>query len=381
MSFSDLPFSQGPFAPHWVPKQYIENYFSSHQTDKYLVTNTTVEGISKLESAITSNSQWSLTLRRFHPVNQQDEWWQEDFDAVIIANGHYSVPYVPSVPGLEDYKTIFPDKVIHSKQFRSATDFTQQRVIIIGNSASGQDLTTSLVREAAHPIYQSRRSAGRWDGDEPPPGVEWKPVITRYERSGEIVFADGSTIPGDEIDKVIYCTGYKPSFPFWNIQRGGQPLYDYSEGRLVGSYLHTFFRELPSMAIIGLPRVLTFRSMEYQAIAVARVWSGRAVLPDKGEQKLWERNRVELTKRERRKFHDISWDDGETVQYLQALFDLAGLPRLDGSGRYPPVLDERTRWAIQNIKKYPEPKRKKDQDEDGYVVFSAGELKDSLHFI
>ncbi|KAJ5552411.1 FAD/NAD(P)-binding domain-containing protein [Penicillium frequentans] len=379
MSYSDLPFSYGPFVPHWVPKQYIENYFSSHGTDKYLITNTTVEDISKLDSPDPNNPRWSLTLRRFHPVNQQDEWWEEEFDAVIIANGHYSVPYVPKVPGLEEYMAKYPKRVMHSKQFCSATDFTQKRVMIIGNSASGQDLTTSLVREAAHPVYQSRRSAGRWDGDKPPEGVEWKSVITRYELSGDIVFSDGSVILGDEIDKIIYCTGYKPSFPFWNIQRGGQQLYDYHEDRLVGGYLHTFFQELPTLTIIGLPRVLTFRSMEYQAIAIARVWSGRSVLPDKQGQRLWEQNRAELTKRERRKFHDIPWDDGETVQYLQALFDIAGLPRFDGAGRFPPVLDERTRWAIRNIKKYPEPGR--NGTEDGYVIFNSAEVKDSLHFI
>lgn len=94
MSYSDLPFSYGPFVPHWVPKQYIESYFSSHGTDKYLITNTTVENISRLESPDLNNARWSLTLRQAHPVNQQDEWWEEEFDAVIIANGHYSVPYV-----------------------------------------------------------------------------------------------------------------------------------------------------------------------------------------------------------------------------------------------------------------------------------------------
>lgn len=286
---------------------------------------------------------------------------------------------MPKVLGLKEYMAKYPKRVMHSKQFRSATDFTRKRVIIIGNSASGHDLTTALVREAAHPVYQSRRSAGRWDGDKSPDGVEWKPIITRYELSGEIVFSDGSVVSGNKIDKIIYCTGYKPSFPFWNIKRGGQQLYDYHEDRLVGSYLHTFFQDFPTLAIIGLPRVLTFRSMEYQAIAIARVWSGRSVLPVKQEQQTWERNRVELTKRERRRFHDISWDDGETIQYLRALFDIAGLPRFDGAGRYPPVLDERTRWAIQNIKKYPEPER--NGNEDGYVIFSSAEVKDSLHFI
>ncbi|KAJ5902333.1 hypothetical protein N7495_002861 [Penicillium taxi] len=380
MSFSDLPFSYGPFAPHWVPKQYIENYFSSHHTDSYLITNTTVESITKSKSPDPNSEPiWSLILRRYNAVNQQDEWWKEDFDAVIIANGHYSVPYVPQVAGLEEYIRIYPDRVMHSKQFRSATDFTNQRIIVIGNSASGKDITTALVSEAAFPIYQSRRTPSRWDGDNPPPGVEWKPIITRYDPSGEIIFADGSVIAGDKIDKIIYCTGYKPSFPFWNVQQNGRQLYDYREDRLVGSYLHTFFSDLPTLAIIGIPRVLTFRSMEYQAIAVARVWSGRRSLPPTEEQERWERSRADLTKRERRRFHDIPWDNGDTCHYLQALFDISGLPTLDGAGRYPPVLDAKTRWAIQNIKKYPEPG--KTREKDGFVVVESSELKDSLHFI
>ena len=94
MSFSDLPFAYGPFVPHWVPKQYVENYFSAHHLDKYLVTNTTVEDVSKLENDPNEAPRWSLTLRRFNAVTQEDEWWRETLDAVIIANGHYSVPYV-----------------------------------------------------------------------------------------------------------------------------------------------------------------------------------------------------------------------------------------------------------------------------------------------
>lgn len=98
MSYSDLPFSYGPFAPHWVPKQYIENYFSSPHTDQYLIANTTVENVSRLESTrLDEGPRWSLTLRRFNAIKQQVEWWQESFDAVIIANGHYSIPYVGKI--------------------------------------------------------------------------------------------------------------------------------------------------------------------------------------------------------------------------------------------------------------------------------------------
>ena len=90
MSFSDERFAYGPFAPHWVPKQYIQNYFSSHKIDQYLVLNTTVEDVSRS----THRDEWNLTLRRYDPIRGVDTWWEEQFDAVIIANGHYSVPFV-----------------------------------------------------------------------------------------------------------------------------------------------------------------------------------------------------------------------------------------------------------------------------------------------
>lgn len=103
MSFSDKPFPYGPFVPHWIPKQYIQNYFSWHGTDGLFVPNTTVEDVARVSppSSVTDDHQefqkdetWKLTLRRHDPVRKVDDWWEETFDAVIIANGHYSVPFV-----------------------------------------------------------------------------------------------------------------------------------------------------------------------------------------------------------------------------------------------------------------------------------------------
>lgn len=95
MSFSDSPFAYGPFAPHYIPRQYVENYFSIHKTDAYLQLNTTVEQILKIPSkAGPGTERWKLTLRKHDVVRQIDLWWEEEFDAVILANGHYSVPYV-----------------------------------------------------------------------------------------------------------------------------------------------------------------------------------------------------------------------------------------------------------------------------------------------
>ena len=90
MSLSDRPFAYGPFVPHWIPKQYLAEYFSFHGLDDNLVLNTTVEDLTHLPKT----EGWQLTLRKHDPVRDVDEWWRETFDAVIVANGHYSVPFV-----------------------------------------------------------------------------------------------------------------------------------------------------------------------------------------------------------------------------------------------------------------------------------------------
>ena len=93
MAFVDRPFPYGPFVPHWIPKQYIESYFSFHQMDSTLVLNTTVENVQRI-----SGHRWKLILRKSDLERKVDQWWEEDFDALVIANGHYSVPFVSAVP-------------------------------------------------------------------------------------------------------------------------------------------------------------------------------------------------------------------------------------------------------------------------------------------
>lgn len=284
----------------------------------------------------------------------------------------------------------FPGRVSHSKSYRSVDLYSDKRVLVIGNSASGHDITTQLLNSGRSklPIYQSRRSPARWDGEHPPAGIEWKPVIREYDLStNEIVFADDTRLI--EIDAIIYCTGYRPSYPFWNERANGVPIYDYDQNRLVKSYQHTFSRAFPrTLGIVGIPRVLTFRSFEYQAVALARLFAGRNAkpLPPLSEQELWETQRAELVRKQRRKFHDILWDSGETMEWFRFLFEMSGLPVLEGLGRCPPVLGEKTRWAIEHHRKYAGPpanvEKEVGEEEEGWVFIEPPlPEKDSLHFI
>ncbi|KAH8647112.1 hypothetical protein BX600DRAFT_476148 [Xylariales sp. PMI_506] len=366
MSFSDKRFAYGPFAPHYVPQQYIADYFSSHRTDSFLVLNTTVEDISRIppSEAGSGAERWKLVLRKYDSSRHIDIWWEETFDAVVLANGHYAVPYIPPVKGLEAYTQKFPDRVVHSKYYRTPLVYANKKVLIIGNSASGHDVTAELVSAAQLPVYQSRRSKSRWDGKEPPEGIAWKTVVQEYREDGRIVFEDGSHL--DDVDKVIYCTGYQPSYPFWNAAANGRPLFDYTQRKLIAGYWHTFFQDFSTLAVVGVQRALTFRSFEYQAVALARLFSGRnaLALPPVEEQLRWERDQLEKARREGRKFHDITWDTGDTFEWLDGLYKIAGLSTLHGEGRIPPVLTPEMIWALENVKKYPEPDQSDDDDDD-----------------
>lgn len=297
------------------------------------------------------------------------------------------------MPGLEQYIKKFEGRVEHSKTYRSPRAYQDQKVLVIGNSASGHDVTAQLAASNSPkgPIFVSRRSRSRWDGHDPPPGIVWKPIITEFKLDGSIVFDDGSILR--DIDKIIYCTGYRPSYPFWNEKANGRSLFSYKQDRLINNYQHTLFHDFPTLSIIGLPRVLTFRSFEYQAIAIARLWASRnsLPLPPVAEQTEWEQKRSALVEQENRRFHQIGWDTGETMDWFRWLFEFAGLPTVDGFGQYPPVLNEATRWAIKHIKKYPEPGVKDDEmtdhsknghtDDAQWVLVRSESQKDSLDFI
>lgn len=260
--------------------------------------------------------------------------------------------------GLEAFISRYPSRVEHAKTWRTAKAYKCQNVLIIGNSASGYDITQHLLKssDTMKPIYLSRRSKRGWDDGDAPDGLVYKPVITEFSKDGIILFEDGTTL--SNIDKIIYCTGYKASFPFWNSSINGGDLFDYRTNRLIRSYQHVFFQEYPTLAIIGFPIALTFRSFEYQAVAIARLWAGRNALPMPciAEQRAWENDRIEVTRRTGQKFHQIMWDSGECLEWLSWFFEFAGLPTLEGHGRCPPVLDHKTRWAVDHIRRYPGPR-------------------------
>jgi cation diffusion facilitator CzcD-associated flavoprotein CzcO len=104
-----------PFRHHGVLREWVEGIFARNGQDGFVELNTTVERAEKV------GGRWVLTLRK--EKGGHNYWWREDFDALIVATGHYNVPWLPDIEGLLAWDRKFPGSVVHSKHFRSAEQF------------------------------------------------------------------------------------------------------------------------------------------------------------------------------------------------------------------------------------------------------------------
>ena len=45
---------------------------------------------------------------------------------MIVASGHYHTQRVPDIPGLKEWKEVWPDRVQHSKGYRRPSDYKDE---------------------------------------------------------------------------------------------------------------------------------------------------------------------------------------------------------------------------------------------------------------
>lgn len=93
-------------------KEYVASLVRRNGYERLVCYGTSVELAEKVEE------QWRLVLRKKSDVQGEDEWWEEWFDAVVVANGHFNVPYIPPIPGLAEFERARPGSVKHTKMFR-----------------------------------------------------------------------------------------------------------------------------------------------------------------------------------------------------------------------------------------------------------------------
>ncbi|KAL9544528.1 hypothetical protein MBANPS3_007573 [Mucor bainieri] len=309
MAFPDFPFPKDtPFyVPHFTIEEYLENYANEYDLVPLIEFDTSVDLISKNQEDHT----WELTLSKYDVYTSgmvRETRWKETFDAVVVASGLHQDPYVPDIKDLTAFNKIYPDKVSHSVQYRKPEDYKDKNVLVVGGSVSAVDIVRSLEGfaksitisikgpfESPFVIYQILRSVI-------PKCVNVKPELKAFSNAegqvdGSVVFEDGSTL--DNIDQVIFCSGFNSRMPFLGdlvIPKGKEdvkfapprPIYDdVPESHVVlgpqfplNVYRESFLISDPTMAFVGLPPFFSpLAQYDAQARAVARVWSGAALLP------------------------------------------------------------------------------------------------------
>lgn len=66
------------------------------------------------------------------------------FEALVVCNGQNSAPRCPDVRGSES----FPGTVMHSHNYRESASFVGQTVVLVGASASGEDICREIAEVA-----------------------------------------------------------------------------------------------------------------------------------------------------------------------------------------------------------------------------------------
>jgi thioredoxin reductase len=288
MAFREYPFSstiESSFVTHEQVHAYLQDYARKFHIEQYIQKNCRVEQVTAMkEQAATGlvNSDWKtikIDWTRTNVHDQQKESCSGVFDALCIANGHYSLPAIPTIDGMQH----FTGRVLHSIEYDEPHEFANQTVLCVGGRASGSDLAREIALHAKH-VYLSDPKAPLTPMTQY--NVTWLPKTTQVLPDGSICF-HGCT-DSVRIDTIIFCTGYEYQFPFINADSNLELTLG---GRRVAPLLEQLWHALaPNVAFLGLPHsVVPFPLFELQAEALSNQWLRKWTLPKDEElvQQAW----------------------------------------------------------------------------------------------
>ncbi|MCJ1398947.1 hypothetical protein MMC11_002148 [Xylographa trunciseda] len=361
MSYSDTPFPpKSQLFPHRdVVTDYLERY--AKEVKSLIQFETQVIDV-RLQSRHAIHDVWNVESENLVTGERKAAC----YDAVVVSSGHYTIPFIPSVPGMKEWNTAYPSAISHSKFFRRPEDFVNKKVLVVGNAASGVDIAAQIVPYCMPPLLMSSRSESFLLSSAT--GRKELPVISEFLspsiNNRAVRFSNGHV--ETDIDAIVYCTGYLYSYPFLRSLHSQL----ISDGlRVRNLFQHIFYIEHPSLAFLTLPmRILPFPLCEAQAAVMARVWSKRLELPSVKKMHAWEDD-VIAEKGDGKGFHAQNFP--EDFDYHNFLYDWAA--QANGTvGKMPHRWDEKERWLRQQF-----PAIKKafgDRGEGRHKVTTAEEL-------
>jgi dimethylaniline monooxygenase (N-oxide forming) len=368
-----MPEHYPDYPSHWQIAEYFDAY----------VDHFGFRGDIRFRSEVTSvepapEGGWDVTVR---PVDGGEPETRR-YGAVLVANGHHWDPKWPDFPGE------LHGPVIHSHDYRTPDGYEGARVLVVGfgNSATDiacetsrvSEMTFLSVRRGAHVIPKYikgrptdelntpalsrlpfalqrlllqrtlRQVQGRMEdyglprpdhklGEAHPTisaellnrighgRITPKPNVERLE-GDRVRFADGSV---ERIDRIVYCTGYRISFPFLSPELLQAP------GNEVPLYKRVVHPDLDGLYFIGLlqPLGAIMPLAEAQSEWIADVLEGKAVLPSRERM----RRTIERDARKLRRRYVRSTRHTIQVDFYDYLRQVARERRRRRGGRRVPL--------------------------------------------
>ncbi|XP_063262733.1 dimethylaniline monooxygenase [N-oxide-forming] 4-like [Prinia subflava] len=149
--FSDFPFPEDfpSYLPHGLVLEYLRMYARHFDLLRHVRFQTTVLSVRKRPD-FSSSGQWEVVIETGGVCESHI------FDAVMVCTGHYQEPYLPlaAFPGIESR---FKGQQLHSREYRDVQAFRGKRVLVVGIGNTGGDLSVELSRVAAK-VFLSTRS-------------------------------------------------------------------------------------------------------------------------------------------------------------------------------------------------------------------------------
>lgn len=324
MAFRDRPFPGD--ARVFPSRELIKDYVLRYAEEVRHLVRFSREVVSVTPRSVNGDKKWDLTSRSTVDGSKEEDV----FDAVVVANGHYSVPFIPPVTDLTAYAEAHPSSVLHSKQFRSPRAFDDKTVVVVGNGPSGLDIAYQI-KPHAKQLYLSVRTATPPEKLSHIGCLDIAEIVEFLPATRGIRLIDGTEIHG--IDTILFCTGFLYSFPF--LPTIAPTLITRGKG-VHGLYKHLFSISHPTLAFSSLlMRAVPFPVAEAQAAAFSAVWSNRVTLPPTDE--MWEESRR------------LDEERGDAVQVLPKMADAQYINEIHDwvagcGGSEPPRWEERQLW-------------------------------------
>lgn len=344
MRYAEKPFPPQTqlFPKHHTVKQYLEDY--AEDVKNLIQFETQVVDVQLEDS---NSSAWVVATRNLRTSVTQSGI----YDAVVVASGHFTVPYLPDIPGIQNWDKSYPGAILHSKLYDSPEIFRNKKVVVVGSSASGLDIGAQINEVSLGKILASQKSESYLSSSSPADKIICPEIVeflspACHDRA--IRFADGRI--EEQIDAIVFCTGYFYSFPFLSSL---EPPVVTHGWRTMNTYRHLFYIDRPTLAFPVLSqRVIPFPMAENQAAVFSRVWSGRLQLPSTEEMRTWESIEI-ATKGDRKAYHVLPFP--QDADYLNLLYDWAASanPRTgldnNGQGKLGTYWGNRERWMRANF--------------------------------